>query len=236
VSPPLGRALLAEALGSAALLAGVVGSGIMGVQLAGGNAAIALLANAVATAALLLVLISTLGSISGAHFNPAVSLVLALRGELPWSRFAAYVPVQITGAIAGVLLAHAMFDLALWQPGTRERTGAAQWLSEAVASFGLVLTILLAQRHRPAAIPALVAAYILAAYWFTASTAFANPAVTLARSLTQSFAGIAPADVGGFIVAQSVGALLALAAATVLLGRDQSLPSGTPGTPQQSAR
>lgn len=236
MSTALPRALLAEGLGSAALLAGVVGSGIMGVQLADGNNAIALLANAVATAALLLVLISTLGPVSGAHFNPAVSLVMALRGDLPWSRLAAYVPVQIIGAVAGVLLAHAMFDLPLWQPGTRARSGAAQWLSEGVATFGLVLTILLALRHRPAAVPALVAAYILAAYWFTASTAFANPAVTLARSLTQSFAGIAPADVGGFVVAQFVGALLALAFAAALLGRDQSLPSGTPGTPQQSAR
>lgn len=236
MSAALPRALLAEGLGSAALLAGVVGSGIMGVQLAGGNDAIALLANAVATAALLLVLISTLGPVSGAHFNPAVSLVMALRGDLPWPRLAAYVPVQVIGAVAGVLLAHAMFDLDLWQPGLRTRTGAAQWLSEGVATFGLLLTILLAQRHRPAAIPALVAAYILAAYWFTASTAFANPAVTVARSLTQSFAGIAPADVGGFVLAQFIGALLALPVAAALLGRDQSLPSGTPGTPQQSAR
>jgi glycerol uptake facilitator-like aquaporin len=235
VSAPLHRALLAEALGSAALLAGVVGSGIMGVQLSQGNDAIALLANAVATAALLVVLISALGPISGAHFNPAVSLVMALRGELPWSRFAAYVPAQALGAIAGVLLAHAMFELALWQPGTRVRSGGAQWISEGVATFGLVLTILLAQRHRPSAIPALVAGYILAAYWFTASTSFANPAVTLARSLTQSFAGIAPGDVTGFVIAQLAGALLALPAAAALLGRDQSL-SGTPGTPQQSAR
>lgn len=236
MSAALPRALLAEGLGSAALLAGVVGSGIMGVRLADGNDAIALLANAVATAALLLVLISTLGPTSGAHFNPAVSLVMALRGELPWSRLAAYIPVQIIGAVVGVLLAHAMFDLPLWQPGTQVRSGAAQWLSEGVATFGLLLTILLAQRHRPAAIPALVAAYILAAYWFTASTAFANPAVTVARSLTQSFAGIAPADVGGFVLAQFIGALLALPVAAALLGRDQSLPSGTPGTPQQSAR
>ena len=233
---PLYRALLAEGLGSAALLAGVVGSGIMGVQLSDGNDGIALLANAVATAALLVVLISTLGPISGAHFNPAVSLVMALRGELPWSRFAAYGLVQILGAVAGVLLAHAMFDLALWQPGTRERTGASQWLSEGVATFGLMLTILLAQRHRPAAIPALVAGYILAAYWFTASTSFANPAVTLARSLTQSFAGIAPGDVAGFVIAQCVGALIALPAAAALLGGDQSLAGGDPGTPQHAAK
>jgi len=234
--PPLARALLAEALGSAALLAGVVGSGIMGVQLSQGNDAIALLGNALATAALLVVLISALGPISGAHFNPAVSLVMALRGELPWRRFAAYGVVQILGAVAGVLLAHAMFDLALWQPGTRERTGASQWLSEGVATFGLMLTILLAQRHRPAAIPALVAGYILAAYWFTASTSFANPAVTLARSLTQSFAGIAPGDVAGFVIAQCVGALIALPAAAALLGGDQSLAGGDPGTPQHAAK
>ena len=236
MSAALPRALLAEGLGSAALLAGVVGSGIMGVRLADGNDAIALLANAVATAALLLVLISTLGPISGAHFNPAVSLVMALRGGLPWPRLAAYVPVQIIGAVAGVMLAHAMFDLPLWQPGTQVRSGAAQWLSEGVATFGLLLTILLALRHRPAAVPALVAAYILAAYWFTASTAFANPAVTVARSLTQSFAGIAPCDVTGFVLAQFTGALLALVAASALFGRDQSLRSDAPGTPQHSAR
>lgn len=222
----LGRALLAEGLGSAALLAGVVGSGIMGVQLADGNDAVALLANALATGALLVVLISTLGPVSGAHFNPAVSLAMALRGELPWRRFAAYVPVQALGAVAGVLLAHAMFDLALWQPGTRARTGAAQWLSEGVATFGLLLTILLAQRHRPTAIPALVAAYIVAAYWFTASTSFANPSVTLARSLTQTFAGIAPADVGGFVLAQVAGALLALPVAGLLSGRPPAAAAG----------
>lgn len=222
----LGRALLAEGLGSAALLAGVVGSGIMGVQLADGNDAVALLANALATGGLLVVLISTLGPVSGAHFNPAVSLAMALRGDLAWRRFAAYVPVQAVGAVAGVLLAHAMFDLALWQPGTRARTGAAQWLSEGVATFGLLLTILLAQRHRPTAIPALVAAYIVAAYWFTASTSFANPSVTLARSLTQTFAGIAPADVGGFVLAQVAGALLALPVAGLLSGRPPAAAAG----------
>lgn len=222
----LGRALLAEGLGSAALLAGVVGSGIMGVQLADGNDAVALLANALATGGLLVVLISTLGPVSGAHFNPAVSLAMALRGDLAWRRFAAYVPVQALGAVAGVLLAHAMFDLALWQPGTRARTGAAQWLSEGVATFGLLLTILLAQRHRPTAIPALVAAYLVAAYWFTASTSFANPSVTLARSLTQTFAGIAPADVGGFVLAQVAGALLALPVAGLLSGRPPAAAAG----------
>jgi glycerol uptake facilitator-like aquaporin len=233
-TPGLGRALLAESLGSAALLAGVVGSGIMAAQLSGGNDGVALLANAIATGALLVVLITLLGPISGAHFNPAVSLAMALRDELPWPRFAAYLPAQLLGGVAGVLLAHAMFDLDLWQPGTRSRTGGGQWLSEGVATFGLLLTILLAQRYRPAAIPALVATYIVAAYWFTASTSFANPAVTAARSLTQTFAGIAPHDVGAFMAAQLTGALLAVPVAAMLLGRDQS--EGRPGMPQQSAR
>lgn len=225
----LSRALAAEALGSLALLATVVGSGIMGVALSNGNDGLALLANAAATAGILVVLISVLGPISGAHFNPAVSLVMALQGALPWRRFAAYVPAQVVGAVAGVLLAHAMFDLELLQPGTRGRSGPSQWLSEGVATAGLLLTILLALRHRPKAIPGLVAAYIFAAYWFTASTSFANPAVTVARSLTRSFAGIQPADVPGFVLAQLAGALLALAVASYLL----PAPSGTP---QQGAR
>jgi glycerol uptake facilitator-like aquaporin len=225
----LPRALAAEALGSLALLATVVGSGIMGVALSGGNDGLALLANAAATAGILVVLISVLGPISGAHFNPAVSLVMALRGDLPWRHFAAYVPAQVLGAVAGVLLAHAMFDLDLLQPGTQVRSGPSQWLSEGVATAGLLLTILLALRHRPAAIPGLVAAYIFAAYWFTASTSFANPAVTVARSLTRSFAGIQPADVPGFVLAQLAGALAALAVAVYLL-------RSPAGTPQQDAR
>jgi glycerol uptake facilitator-like aquaporin len=207
---PLSRRLLAEFLGSMLLLACVVGSGIMGVQLAQGNDAIALLANALATAGVLYVLIAVLGPVSGAHFNPAVSLAFRVRGELTTRALIAYVVVQIAGAILGVLLAHAMFALPLWQPGIHVRTGNAQWLSEGVATFGLVLTILLGIRHRPNAIPALVASYIFAAYWFTASTSFANPAVTLARSLTQSFAGIRPEDVAAFALAQFAGALLAL--------------------------
>jgi len=207
---PLSRKLLAEFLGSLLLLACVVGSGIMGVALAQGNDAIALLANALATAGVLYVLIALLGPVSGAHFNPAVSLVFRLRGELRTRELLAYMLVQVAGAILGVLLAHAMFALPLLQPGTHVRSGAAQWLSEGVATFGLVLTILLGLRHRASAIPALVASYIFAAYWFTASTSFANPAVTLARSLTQSFAGIRPQDVAGFALAQFAGALLAL--------------------------
>ena len=206
----LAQRLLAEAVGTTALLATVVGSGIMGTQLAAGNDAIALLANAAATAGLLYVAIVVLGPLSGAHFNPAVTLAMRLRGELDTRATLAYIGVQCVAAIAGVVLAHAMFDLPLLQPGTHARTGAAQWLSEAVATCGLLLTILLGLRARPAAIPALVAAYIFAAYWFTASTSFANPAVTLARALTQTFAGIRPADAPGFIVAQLAGTALAL--------------------------
>jgi glycerol uptake facilitator-like aquaporin len=216
VSAPLARRLLAEALGTALLLATVVGSGVMGAALAQGNGAVALLANAAATAAALYVLIVVLGPLSGAHFNPAVTLALRLRGEIGARDAAAYVLVQLPAAIAGVLLAHAMFELPLWQPGTRARTGAAQWLSEAVATFGLVLTILLGARHRPAAVPALVAAWIFAAYWFTASTSFANPAVTLARAFTQSFAGIRPQDVGAFVASQLSGAVAALVIARTL--------------------
>ena len=222
------RALLAEGLGTLVLLAVVVGSGIMGESLAGGNTAVALLANAAATAAALYVLITTLGPVSGAHFNPAVTLAMRWRGAIGTRAAVAYMAVQIVGAVAGVLLAHAMFDLALFQPGTRARSGGAQWLSEGVATFGLLLTILLGLRHRANAIPALVASYIFAAYWFTASTSFANPAVTVARALTQTFAGIRPDDVPGFIVAQLVGAALAVAVAT-------RLASSAPPVQEESA-
>lgn len=204
------RNVLAEGIGTAGLLACVVGSGIMAVKLAQGNDAIALLANAGATAGLLYVLIVVFGPISGAHFNPAVSLAMRFRGEITSYEMLRYMIAQIIGAIAGVLLAHAMFDLPLLQPGTQVRTGWAQWLSESVATFGLLLTIFLGARHRPAAVPALVASYIFAAYWFTASTSFANPAVTLARSLTQSFAGIRVHDVLGFVLAQLIGVGAAL--------------------------
>ena len=218
----LSRALLAEALGTSVLLATVVGSGIMGVRLSQGNDAIALLANATATAGVLYVLITVLGPISGAHFNPAVTLAMRLRGEMRNAEAAAYIAVQLIAAVAGVVLAHAMFDQAWLQPGTHVRNGAGQWLSEGVATAGLLLTILLGGRHRPAAVPALVGSYIFAAYWFTASTSFANPAVTLARSLTQSFAGIRPADVAGFMLAQLAGMAVALLVARVLLASDRS--------------
>ena len=215
----LHRRLLAEALGTTLLLATVVGSGIMGVALSNGNDGIALLANAGATAGMLYVLIMVLGPISGAHFNPAVTLAMRLRGEITSAHAIAYIAVQVLSAIAGVLLAHAMFEQPLLQPGTHARSGGAQWLSEGVATCGLLLTILLGTRLRANAIPALVASYIFAAYWFTASTSFANPAVTLARSLTQSFAGIRPQDVVGFVLAQLAGALVALAIARLLLAR-----------------
>ena len=214
---PLHRRLLAEGVGTLLLLATVVGSGIMGTGLSGGNDGIALLANAAATAGALYVLITVLGPISGAHFNPAVTLAMRIRGDMTSPDAAAYIAVQLLSAVAGMLLAHAMFGQPLWQPGTHVRTGTAQWLSEGVATCGLLLTILLGLRHRPAAIPALVASYIFAAYWFTASTSFANPAVTLARALTRSFAGIRPEDVGAFVVAQCVGAGIALLLARSLV-------------------
>lgn len=198
--------VITEFLGTAILLATVVGSGIMGVNLSQGNNAVALLANAAATAGILYVLISTLGPISGAHFNPAVSLVMRVNGELNNRELLLYFFAQLLGAILGVLLAHAMFEQTLIQPGTRVRTGLAQYLSEATATFGLLITILLAVKQKSTQIPALVASYIFAAYWFTSSTSFANPAVTIARSLTQSFAGIRPDNVAGFIAAQLVGA------------------------------
>ena len=227
---PLRTRLLAEGVGTAALLACVVGSGVMAVVLAQGNDAVALLANAGATAGALYVLIAVLGPVSGAHFNPAVSLVMALRGNLAGRDAIAYVVVQGLGALAGVLLAHAMFDLPPLQPGTRVRTGAAQWLSEGVATFGLLLTILLGARYRAAALPALVAAWIFAAYWFTASTAFANPAVTLARAFTQTFAGIRVDDVAGFVIAQFAAALLAMPVARALAG-----PEPPPGPSAREA-
>ncbi len=207
------RKTAVEGLGTAALLATVVGSGIMAVNLSQGNDGVALLANAAATAGMLYVLISVLGPVSGAHFNPLVSLAMRWRGELSRTETLCYVLAQCLGAVLGVLLAHAMFGLQWLQFGTQIRSGFGQWLAESVATFGLLLTILIAKRHASKQIPALVASYIFAAYWFTASTSFANPAVTLARALTQSFAGIAPGDVFGFIAAQLFGALLALIAA-----------------------
>ena len=200
------RAVAAEFTGTALLLAAVVGSGAMGEALAAGNAAVALLANAAATAAALYVLIVLFAADSGAHFNPAVTLVAWRSGELGGRAAAAFVVVQIAGAVAGVLLAHAMFDLSLVQAGVRARGGIGQWLGEAVAAGGLVLAIRVGSRRAPAAVPALVAAWIFAAYWFTSSTSFANPAVTIARALTTTFAGIRPLDVPAFVAAQLVGA------------------------------
>lgn len=220
----LPQRLFAEFLGSAALLAIVVGSGHMGEMLADGNAAIALLANSIATGLGLWVLIELLGPISGAHFNPAVSLAFAWRGELSGRDTIAYTSVQIAGAICGVMLAHMMFDLTPIQFGIKPRTGTGQWLSEAIATAGLLLTILLALRARQRAVAGLVGAYIACAYWFTASTAFANPAVTIARSLTTTFAGIRPSDAPGFVVAQLMGTIAALALMRMLVPR--SAPSG----------
>ena len=204
----LPRRVAAEGIGSLLLAATVIGSGVMAERLAGGNAGIALLANTGATAAVLATLIGLLGPISGAHFNPAVSLVQALRGTLSWRDAGAYVLVQVLGCCAGALLAHAMFELPLLQASVHVRTGAAQWLAEAVATFGLLLVVL--GHRRPEDAPWMVAAWIGAAYWFTASTSFANPAITIARSLSDTFAGIRPQDVPAFIGAQLVGALVAL--------------------------
>jgi glycerol uptake facilitator-like aquaporin len=203
------KRIVAESLGTAFLLAGVVGSGIMAAKLAGGNGALALLCNTLPTGAILTVLILTFGPVSGAHFNPAVSIAAALRRELPASVAAAYIAAQIAGAIVGVLAAHAMFELPLWQISMTVRTGPGQWLAEFVATFGLLLTIFGCAARTPAAIPYAVGLYITAAYWFTASTSFANPAVTIARALSNTYAGIAPAGVLAFIAAQLVGALAA---------------------------
>jgi glycerol uptake facilitator-like aquaporin len=204
------RAILAEALGSFLLFATVIGSGIMGERLAGGNVAIALLGNTIATGAILFVLITMFGPVSGAHFNPAVTLVMRLRGEISSRVAMAFVAAQLSGGILGVWVAHLMFDLPILELSTKVRAGPGQLTGEAIATFGLILTILGTVRMRPAAVPASVALYITAAYWFTSSTSFANPAITIARSLSDSFAGIAPTDVPGFIVAQLVGAIAAL--------------------------
>ena len=219
----LRRRLVAEALGSALLLAVVIGSGIMGERLAGGNVAIALLGNTLATGAGLVVLITVFGPISGAHFNPAVTLVAILRREIAGRDALPYVLAQIGGAIAGVWLAHAMFGEAILQVSTKLRDGPAQMLSETVATFGLIATILGVVRFRPDFTPVAVGLYITAAYWFTASTSFANPAVTVARALSDPFAGIAPASAPAFILAQLVGALLAALAFGWLL-KDQAAP------------
>lgn len=205
----MNKKLAAEFLGTLLLVATVVGSGIMAERLAGGNDAIALLGNTIPTGAILVVLILIFGPVSGAHFNPAVTLAFLLRRELDLRSALAYWPTQIAGGVAGTLIAHHMFELPLWQASTHMRTGVPQWSAEIVATFGLVMTIFGCIRHRPEAVPYAVGLFISAGYWFTASTSFANPAVTIARGFTDTFSGIVPGDVPGFIVAQLIGAVLA---------------------------
>jgi glycerol uptake facilitator-like aquaporin len=209
----LTRRIGAEALGTALLLATIIGSGIMAQRLAGGNGAIALLCNTIPTGTILMVLITIFGPVSGAHFNPAVSVVFALRKSLPWSELAPYIAAQLVGAALGVWLAHAMFELPIWQLSTTARSGSGQWIAEGVATFGLILTIIGCVTSASASVAPAVGLYIVAAYWFTASTSFANPAVTLARALSDTFAGIAPANVAIFILAQFIGAMIAAAVA-----------------------
>nr|WP_260583868.1 MIP/aquaporin family protein [Sphingopyxis sp. PET50] len=217
----MGRRVTAEGLGAFFLFACVIGSGIMAQNLSGGNDGVALLANTIATGAMLFVLITSLGPISGAHFNPAVTLVVALRRELPWREAASYVAAQLAFGIVGAWAAHLMFDLPLLQFSATARSGSGQWAGEFVAAFGLVLTILGTVKYRPQAVAASVALYITAAYWFTSSTSFANPAITVARSLSDTFAGIAPPDVPMFVAAQIIGALAAMLVANFLFPRDR---------------
>lgn len=212
------RRIASEFLGTALLLATVVGSGIMAEALAGGNVAVALLGNTIATGAILVVLITMLGPVSGAHFNPAVTLVMLASAEISKREAAFYMLAQIAGGLVGVWVAHLMFDLSVLQMSVKARTGTGQWIAEGVATFGLLVTILLTRRHRPESIPLSVGLYITAAYWFTASTSFANPAVTLARAFSDSFAGIRLADVPAFVVVQLIGAMLALFLSRWLLG------------------
>jgi glycerol uptake facilitator-like aquaporin len=221
----LSRKLLAEGLGTALLLAVVIGSGIMAERLAGGNMAIALLANTLATVGGLYILIEVLGPISGAHFNPAVSLTMAFRGELPGALVAPYILVQLLGAMLGAWLAHAMFDMSLLQFSTRLRSGTGQWIAEAVATAGLLLVIL---RAPPGRVAAMVACYIGAAYWFTASTSFANPAAAFGRMFSDSFAGISPSSVPGFVAAELVGAAIGVGLHGLLSGRDAPDPAARP--------
>ena len=215
---PLPQRLAAEALGTGFLLAAVVGSGIMAQRLAGGNAALALLGNTLPTGAILAVLILIFGPVSGAHFNPAVSLAFALRHELAWWDAARYLAAQCAGAILGVWAAHVMFELPLWQVSTTARAGIGQWTAELIATFGLLLTIFGCVARAPGAVAYAVGLYITSAYWFTASTSFANPAVTLARAMSDTFAGIAPAGAPAFIAAQLLGATAALAVSRWMWG------------------
>jgi glycerol uptake facilitator-like aquaporin len=215
----IARRLLAEGLGTAFLLMAVVGSGIMAARLSGGNGALALLCNTLPTGAILTVLILIFGPVSGAHFNPAVSVAFAIRREIAWPVAALYSVAQLGGAIVGVWAAHLMFELPLWQFSATVRSGSGQWLAEAIATFGLTITILGCLARTPAAIPYAVGLFITAAYWFTASTSFANPAVTVARSLTDTFAGIAPGGVVAFVLAQFLGMLAAVGLAEWLWPR-----------------
>jgi glycerol uptake facilitator-like aquaporin len=231
----LARRGFAEWLGTAFLLAAVVGSGIMAQRLAGGNAALALLCNTIPTGAILTVLILTFGPLSGAHFNPAVSLAFALRGELPWPTAALYIAAQLLGGVAGVWAAHLMFELPLFQFSGTVRTGPGQWFAESVATFGLLLTILGCLMRTPAAVPYAVGLYITSAYWFTASTSFANPAVTIARSLSDTFAGIAPTGVLSFVAAQLVGMLAAVATTHWLWPKSGAKSGTTSGAARASA-
>ena len=219
---PLARRLVAEGLGSFFLFATVIGSGIMAENLSHGNDGVALLGNTTATAAMLFVLITMLGPISGAHMNPAVSLVAAGRKELGWADAGAYILAQLACGVLGAWAAHLMFDLPMLQLSVKARTGLGQWTGEAIATFGLILTILGTVRHRKEWVPVSVALYITAAYWFTSSTSFANPAITVARSLSNSFAGIAPGDVPLFVLAQLLGALAAALVAGFLFRKDEA--------------
>lgn len=214
--PSLARAAAAEFIATALLLVAVVGSGIAAERLCGGNVGLALLANAIATGGALFALIVTFGPVSGAHMNPAVTVAAGLLDGFPWSRAPLYIGAQIAGALAGVALAHAMFEVPLWQAGTHVRVGTGQWISEAVATSGLLLVIWGSAKHGIATVAAAVACYITGAYWFTASTSFANPAVTIARATTDTFAGIRPEDVPAFIAAQVCGAAIAIVFAGVL--------------------
>lgn len=221
----LGRKLAAEALGSVLLTGAVIGSGILASRMAAGNDAVALLGNTAATAAMLFVLVSGLGPVSGAHFNPAVTLVMALRREIGVVAALLYVPMQVVGCIVGALLAHVMFELPLLQVSQHARVGLAQMTSEGVATFALVFAILSVSRWRPQAVPAAVAFVITAGYWWTASTSFANPAITIARAMSDTFAGIRPSDAPGFIAAQFMGALAALAAARLIHPKETIMPA-----------